>query len=278
MTTGASSTSREPGRPAPAPVPLTPSGSRTPIFAVHNGAGSAYPYVPLARQLGPDQPFYAFQQFELDRRHEPPGSVEAMAGGYVDAVRAVRPAGPYVFAGMCSTGAYIAYEMAQQMRASGGEVGLVVLLDPADSEVARECSRSHELVERALGIASSMDGLRGTDTRWPALRAELAQLISALGLPPGLLELDPRRLTGFFALFAANHQASLAYTPRPYPGRAALFVPALSRGDDRLPAAAEWEALVPGLDVHALPTHRDELYSAPEIVTRVAVALKAALC
>jgi thioesterase domain-containing protein len=278
MTTGASSTSREPGRPAPAPVPLTPSGSRTPIFAVHNGAGSAYPYVPLARRLGPDQPFYAFQQFELDRRHEPPGSVEAIAESYVDAARAVRPAGPYVFAGMCSAGAYIAYEMAHQMRASGGEVELVVLLDPADSEVARECSRSHELVERALGIASAMDGLRGTDTRLPALRVELAQLISALGLQPGLLGLDLRRLAGFLALFAANHKASLAYTPQPYRGRAALFVPALSRGDDRLLATAEWEALVPGIDVHALPAQRDELYSAPHTVVQIAAALEAALC
>jgi thioesterase domain-containing protein len=278
MTTGASSTSRGPGRPAPAPVPLTPSGSRTPIFAVHNGAGSAYPYVPLARRLGPDQPFYAFQQFELDRRHEPPDSVEAMAGGYVDAVRALRPAGPYVFAGMCSTGAYIAYEMARQVRAAGGEVGLVVLIDPADSEVARECARSHELVERALGLAGSMDGLSGTDARRPALRAELARLISALGLKPGLLELDPRRLAGFFALFAANHQASMAYVPQPYSGRAALFVPALSRGDDRLLTGAEWEALVPGITVHALPAQRDELYSAPQIVAQIAAALEAALC
>jgi thioesterase domain-containing protein len=276
MTTAASGTGPGPGRPAP-PVPLTPSGSRTPIFAVHNGAGSAFPYVPLARELGPDQPFYAFQQFELDRHHESPASVEAMAGAYVDAVRALRPAGPYVFAGMCSTGAYIAYEMAQRVRASGEEVGLVVLLDPADSEVARECSRSHALVDRALGIAGGMGGLPATDARLPALRAELAKLVSALGLQPRLLELDPRRLAGFFALFAANHKASLAYAPRPYPGRAALFVPALSRGDDRFLSAAEWEALVPDIDVHTLPAHRDELYSAPEIVAQVASALEAAL-
>jgi thioesterase domain-containing protein len=277
MTTAASGTGPGPGRPAPpAPVPLTTSGSRTPIFAVHNGAGSAYPYVPLARELGPDQPFYAFQQFELDR-HEPPASVEAMAGAYVDAVRALRPAGPYVFAGMCSTGAYIAYEMAQRVRASGEEVGLVGLLDPADSEVARECSRSHALVDRALAIADRMGGLPATDARLPALRAELAELASALGLQPRLLELDPRQLAGFFALFAANHKASLAYAPRPYPGRAALFVPALSRGDDRFLSAAEWEALVPDIDVHALPARRDELYSAPEIVAQIAAALEAAL-
>jgi thioesterase domain-containing protein len=278
MTTGDSSVGREPSRPAPAPVPLTPSGSRTPIFGVHNGAGSAYPYVPLASRLGPDQPFYAFQQYELDRHHEPPSSVEAIAESYVDAVRALRPTGPYVFAGMCSTGAYIAYEMARQVRAAGGEVRLVVLIDPADSEVDRECSRSHELVERALGFASSMDGLSGTDARRPALRGELARLVSALGLPPGLLELGPRRLAGFLALFAANHQASMAYTPLPYPGRTALFVPVLSRGDDRLLTAAEWEALVPGIAVYPLSTERGGLYSAPRIVAQIGAAIEAALC
>jgi thioesterase domain-containing protein len=263
--------------PPPTPVPLTRSGSRAPIFAVHNGAGTAFPYVPLARRLGPDQPFFAFQQFEFDRRRPLFASIEAMAGSYVDAVRVLRPNGPYVFAGMCSTGAYVAFDMAQRMRALGKEVELVILFDPMNSEVARECSRSRVLVDQALDVADRMSGLPDADVHAPALRTELAELVSALGLAPELLELAPRHIGQFLELFASNHKATLSYAPRPYPGRASIFVPGLSRGDDRLLSEAEWEALIATVEVHSLPTHRGELFTDPEMVAYVAAVLQAVL-
>jgi thioesterase domain-containing protein len=262
--------------PPPTPVPLTRSGSRTPIFGVHNGAGTAFPYVPLARKLGPDQPFFAFQQFEFDRR-QLFASIEAMAGAYVDAVRMLRPNGPYVFAGMCSTGAYVAYEMAQRMLALDEEVQLVILFDPMNSEVARECSRSRVLVDQAVDVADRMSGRPDADAHASGLRTELAELVSALGLAPELLQLPPRRLGQFLEMFASNHKATLSYSPRPYPGRASLFVPRLSTGDDRLLSETEWEALIATLEIHPVPTHRGELFTDPEMVADVAAVLQAVL-
>jgi hypothetical protein len=149
---------------------------------------------------------------------------------------------PYVFAGMCSTSAYIACEMAQQIRASGEEVGLVVLLDPRTPRSPASARAATRSSTGRWASPEGMDGLLATDARLPALGVELAKLVSALGLQPRLL--NPRRLAGFFALLAANYKASLAYAPLPYPGRAALFVPALSTGDDRFLSVAKWHTLV----------------------------------
>jgi thioesterase domain-containing protein len=236
--------------------------------------------VPLARALGPDRPFYAFQQFELSAYQAPLPSVEAMAAAYADAVREVRPAGPYVLAGMCSTGAYVAYEMAQRIRALGEEISLVALFDPSNSEVADECRRSRAMVEQALEVASrigepSGDGGDGGSDGGP--HTQLAELTSALGLDADILRLAPRSLRQFFELFASNHNASLTYSPGPYEGRACVFVPSLSRKDDRLLSDDEWKALVPGIEVHAFPVQRRQLYSDREIVTQVAAILTAAV-
>jgi hypothetical protein len=51
--------------------------------------------------------------------------VEA-ATHYLDEVRSLRPAGPYVIGGTC-TGGVIAYEMAQQLRARGEAVTLILM-------------------------------------------------------------------------------------------------------------------------------------------------------
>ena len=42
-------------------VPIQPEGTKPPIFCIHGGAGTILHLAPLARRLGPDQPFYGLQ-------------------------------------------------------------------------------------------------------------------------------------------------------------------------------------------------------------------------
>jgi thioesterase domain-containing protein len=217
------------------------------------------------------------QQFELGEPVEPFPSVGAMARAYVSAVRAVHPAGPYVFAGMCSSGGYVACEMAQQVSALGEDIELLVLLDPMYGEVAQLCSQSRVLVSQAVEVTRRMIGLSGTSAYLPALRAELAELLSAVGLQAQLLNLGPAYLNQFLELFAANHLATVAYSPRLYTGRAVIFVPGLNRDDGGFLLEAEWKELIPASEVHVLPVRRSELYSDPKIVARIADTLRGAL-
>jgi thioesterase domain-containing protein len=58
-----------------------------------------------------------------------PPTIEAMAAAYIEAMRTIQPHGPYLLAAFCGAG-LIAYEMAQQLRAPGENVDLLLLIDP----------------------------------------------------------------------------------------------------------------------------------------------------
>lgn len=109
-------------------VPIQPQGSRTPFFCVHAVGGNVLEYYDLARHLGTDQPFYAFQSRGLDEAQQPHACIEDMAAHYVKELREFQPEGPY-FVGGRSLGGTIAFEMARQLKAQGQEIGLLALLD-----------------------------------------------------------------------------------------------------------------------------------------------------
>ena len=99
-------------------------GTRPPLFLVHPDNGQAVPYCRLAHALGEEFAVSGLQAVGLYSDEEPRRTVPAMADAYVDAVRAVRPAGPYLLGG-CAIGAAIAYEMAARL----DDVRLVAAID-----------------------------------------------------------------------------------------------------------------------------------------------------
>jgi amino acid adenylation domain-containing protein len=118
---------------APAPrwsnlVPLKPSGSRPPLFAVTAGDGNVVGFGPLARSMSAEQPLYALQPSGLDGYSTIDRGIEAMAARCVEEIRTVQPRGPYLLAGRCN-GITVAYEIAQQLRTMGEEVPLLASLD-----------------------------------------------------------------------------------------------------------------------------------------------------
>jgi thioesterase domain-containing protein len=114
-------------------VSLNGEGSRLPFFCVHSLTGKATDYVPLAQRLGPDQPFFALQIPLACRTTDfggviAPLTIESLARHYVTEVTARRPDGPIALGGW-SIGAIIALEMAQQLKAQGRDVALLVIID-----------------------------------------------------------------------------------------------------------------------------------------------------
>jgi len=110
-------------------VPVQTSGSKPPFFYLHvHWAGGAFYSLPLAHDLGLDQPFYLLDPYKFDGLRVPP-TLEAMAADYVKALRTVQPTGPYFIGGFCGAG-ILAFEMAQQLRAAWQSVDLLVLIEP----------------------------------------------------------------------------------------------------------------------------------------------------
>ncbi|MGD1053499.1 MAG: amino acid adenylation domain-containing protein [Candidatus Dormibacteria bacterium] len=109
-------------------VPLSTSGSRPPLFAVTAGDGNVVGFGPLARRLGPDQPFYVLQPFGIDSSAPLHRTIAAMARHYVHEIRRVQSHGPFLLAGRCF-GSLVAYEVAARLEAAGEAVALLVSID-----------------------------------------------------------------------------------------------------------------------------------------------------
>lgn len=106
-------------------VPLH-AGTGPALFMVHPAGGSVAAYRDLARDL--DRAC-----FGLAASEPLPDRLEALAHGYVAAVRAAAP-GPYTILGW-SSGAVIALEMTRQLEAAGEQVARLIVLDaPAPTD------------------------------------------------------------------------------------------------------------------------------------------------
>jgi len=112
------------------PIVVVQAGaSKRPLFYLHGDwTGGAFYCFHLARELGPDQPFYALEPYRFDDLPMPL-TIEMMAAAHIQSIRAVQPEGPYLLGGWCN-GGLVAYEIARQLHAAGQTVDLLVLLDP----------------------------------------------------------------------------------------------------------------------------------------------------
>ena len=102
---------------------LHPQGTRQNIFWLHTLP------VPLAKELGDDQPFFfvTLTARDIELLGEAP-SMKDIAAYMLRKILTTQPKGPYIFGGACA-GSVLAYEVASQLRAAGEEVSLLLLLD-----------------------------------------------------------------------------------------------------------------------------------------------------
>ncbi|HLJ98296.1 MAG TPA: thioesterase domain-containing protein, partial [Streptosporangiaceae bacterium] len=97
-------------------------GTHPPLFLVHPDDGRVGVYCGLAGALGEEFTVAGLQAAGLYSDADPARTVPAMADAYIEAVRAVCPAGPYLLGG-CGAGAAVAWEMAARL----GDVRLVAV-------------------------------------------------------------------------------------------------------------------------------------------------------
>lgn len=117
-------------------VPLNDVRGRTgtPFFLVAGMFGNVLNLRHLAAHLDDDQPMYAIQARGLHGDDRPHCRFEDMARDYLEEIRQLQPEGPYLLGGF-SGGGITAFEMAQQLRSVGEEVGALVLLDTPVTQV-----------------------------------------------------------------------------------------------------------------------------------------------
>ncbi len=209
-------------------VAIQPDGSNTPLFMVPGVGGNVLEFARLANLLGSDQPFYGAQSRGLDGKEVPLRDIDAMAREYLKEIRELQPHGPYRLGGACM-GGIVAFEMAQQLQASGEKVALLALIDTPltrafNRKRYRLLSVLHPIYFLGQGAFRHLRSLRGK-----TLRDWLAGFRVVLGIVRQMVRQrdvyrGDRNVLYQDIVTAANYEAMASYVPREYQGRLHLFV------------------------------------------------------
>ncbi len=247
-----------------------------PLFFVPGGGGedsSLMVYARLARQMGPDIPFYGFLACGLDGKSHPHTSVRKMAAAYISEIRSQQPFGPYFLAGEC-VGGIAAFEIARQLESSGEQVALVALLDtycPSPYHyLTTLCKRLSHRLKRGLRTIfnSSAEGL--------LLRTlhEIERMIIFTGDEVGFVWPNrkpdsPEARQWYMHRVQETYQRVLCrHRPGRYAGNIILLV-----SENNIPEkmAAGWRSAISGnIDIHTLPgTHIEYIRDHSQTVGRV---------
>jgi aspartate racemase len=227
-------------------VPIQSSGAEPAFFCIHGVGGNVVGFNRLGRHMAPDYPFYGLQSQGLDGKSPCFTSIEAMASHYIAEMRSVQPHGPY-FLGGFSFGGLVGYEIAQQLRAAGEEVALLVLFDtyPGDVKVGKasvlkmllKASRKHWLhdVPRAVG-------------------KKLRRTWRGLHVPKSLWDVHN-----------ANRAAASKYVLQPYSGKVTLVRATEKPLEGSFDPHALWKDLAGSLVVHEIASDHYDILLEPQV-------------
>ncbi|CAL2107116.1 hypothetical protein T190115A13A_20396 [Tenacibaculum sp. 190524A02b] len=140
---------------------LQDKGTQKPIFLAPPGGGFYNCYIDLVKQLGEDQPVYAFQCPGVDGKLPIAESIEAMASTFITELQKVDSKGPYRLGGY-SFGGVVAYEMALQLRAKGFEVEELIMFDSSLLDTHTREMEDEDALFREF-LLEQMEDLLGED-------------------------------------------------------------------------------------------------------------------
>jgi acyl transferase domain-containing protein/thioesterase domain-containing protein/SAM-dependent methyltransferase/acyl carrier protein len=238
--------------------------SKYPFYFIHPTGGGLFDYRELAHCLGPEQSVYGVQPRGLDGKDEPFNRIEDMAAYYLEAARAVQPEGPYLIGG-ASFGGAVAFELAQQLRAQGQKVALLVLFDtPGHEQLPQEPIYDSAVLRSLVGnkVILPQERLRGL-TIDEQLSYALEQGKKTGNIPVGIDLEIARRIV---LVWKSNAEALFSYRPQRYPGRLVFF-----RARERDPWLPEYpelpwiELAEEGAEIHVTPGGHDTMLNQPYV-------------
>ena len=217
------------GRPAlsdfEALLPIRPSGTKLPLFCIHDAGGFSWPYSKLIRHIPADHPIYGLQARNLTQRAMRPRSIDEMAEDYVGLIRRVQPSGPYNLLGW-SFGGLVAHAVATQLQSAGEEVALLALLDSYPVQ--------HESLQAAFD-----------DDENPSGQVAINPIMNLLDVlrREGLSTLKEHHYEAIMDTFKNNTRLMKTFSPQRFRGAMSLFVATVSEAK---PPADAWRRHVTG--------------------------------
>lgn len=235
-------------------VPIQPQGTKPPLFCVHPGGGNVVCYLPLARELGADQPLYAFRALGVEAGETPMKTVEEMAAEYVRQMRSVQPVGPYAIAGW-SFGGIVSYEMAQQLRRAGEELSFVGVIDGSpiySIAVLREI-----FPDSQIPITQMNEQL--IDQYFEPFYNSAAD---AMLVPRGASREHTYRV---LRLFASTMRAAVDYRAKPLDTKMTLIVAEQKIGNTKYGPFRDWSRSCETIELHHVPGNHVDMMQSPHV-------------
>jgi acetoacetyl-CoA synthetase len=202
-----------------------------PFFIVHGIGGTVMELSRLGKLIDYPGAVYGLQARGLDGTDPPFDGIEDMAAYYVEAIRAMQPAGPYFISGY-SFGGLVAVEMCRQLKLEGEEIGLLLLVDayahprtwPLGTRLAVRWRRmQHRRTELAgLPWRETVSYAFHTATRMLRLRRG-GQDSGSEAVTGWLRDHAPVLSPALRSVRVAGETALNAYVPRHYPGKIAFL-------------------------------------------------------
>ena len=238
--------------PAAAPViALRPGNDEhaAPLFLVHAVAGTVECYRDLARRITAGVSVFALAADDADFT-----DLAALAADYVQAIRRVRPHGPYRLGGW-SLGGIIAFEMARHLLRQGESVQGVYLIDSYAPALLRRLDG-----DNAQPLALFARDVLGLHDMAFGQEDDVTTLLSLPGLAGTM---DEAQMHQLYRRFRRFNDAVLAHQPQPQD--IALTLLRAAHGDDGDPTRG-WAALTTaGLAVHVIPGDHLSILRAPNL-------------
>jgi amino acid adenylation domain-containing protein len=236
-------------------VPIQ-GGSHAPLYVIH-------PQMKMRlalEKLGSDHSIVGVQIPLI----QSPG-LKPMAAEVARRIREYQPNPPYCLAGWCASG-NLAFEVAQQLRAAGSPVAVVILLESFNFARMRHFRHWYE---RALWHLSRLRAMPASDrgayvqqkldrafrhARWRVRFAKYRRGLKA-GIQPGV-PLDEDE---------ALNRDSFNYVPVEYPGDVVLFRPEIQRHGLSHDPSLGWDGVVPQLEIIDVPGDHVTMFAPPNV-------------
>lgn len=262
-------------------LPLNDSGTKPAFYCVHCVSGMAAQFRFLAQMLGPDQPFYGIQVPTAERNAELGVSIEAISAHHVEELVRFQPRGSFILGGH-STGAMIALEMAQQLRARGRVVSLLVAFDGELFNTGTEIAVYHPLHWLKV-IWSAPRWLRYNFSRCTPMgffKGAASKLNYAQRKIRGAPRDFGREVAELFNLksMTADHgtliktlyASQFSYIPKTFPGRVVVFTANLNGLMSANRVKLGWRKIAPSSAFVSVNVTHGMIMRSPDVAARLA--------
>jgi len=244
------------------------SGSKRPLFLVHEGAGDLTYLFALAPHIDSDIPVYGLPAKPASET--PLRTIEGMAARMVRMIREVRPVGPYCLAGW-SFGGVLAYEIAVQLMGADQEVEFLGLFDTSyianNTELIKSYPKEFDdkdqllrMLEYLIHSNSALDQNERLQSAFSEVKSSAATMDFA-GLvqkcqklpfssePP--MHLTVEQLRQRLARIYYYDTANIEYSASPIPIPIHFFA---AEDNNRGKPLRGWEAVLPENQTRLIPT------------------------